>query len=204
MYAFFGLAGIVVAIIYLVLGIVAKAKKNPKAKRNFVISLIAFIVFIGALSADSSDDKTKEASGTVSPSHSASTPSPTAVDKSKTDEDKAAAEAKKKAEAEAKEKEEEAKKKAQEQAKKPKLEVLEDSTESDGYNSYIVGVVQNNTDKDYSYVQVEINLYDKDGVQVGSTLDNTNNLEGGGKWKFKAIILDDDVASYKIKGVTGF
>ncbi|CAM3877297.1 hypothetical protein COLU111180_12045 [Cohnella lubricantis] len=56
----------------------------------------------------------------------------------------------------------------------------------------------------HDFPNSQINLYDKDGVQIGSTFANANNLEGGGKWKFEAIVLEEDVASYKIKDVTGF
>jgi len=68
----------------------------------------------------------------------------------------------------------------------------------------VVGTVKNNTDKEYSYVQVEINLYDDSGAQVGSTLDNTNNLEPGGTWKFKAVIMEDNATKYRIKDISGF
>lgn len=88
--------------------------------------------------------------------------------------------------------------------KKPDLELIDHETTSDGSFSYIVGTVKNNTKKTYSYVQVEINLYDESGAQIGSTFDNVNNLEPDGTWKFKAIVMEDDVASYKIKDITGY
>ena len=88
--------------------------------------------------------------------------------------------------------------------KKSALEVLEHSVKNDAYTRYIVGTVKNNSSREYSYVQVEINLYDDEGNQVGSTMDNTNNLEPGGTWKFKAIVLEDSATEYKIKDVSGF
>jgi cytoskeletal protein RodZ len=90
------------------------------------------------------------------------------------------------------------------EAKKPDLELLDHKSTSDQFSSYIEGTIKNNTKKEYGYVQVEINLYDKDGAQVGSTFANTTNLEPGGTWKFKAIVLEENVASYKIKDITGF
>ena len=81
--------------------------------------------------------------------------------------------------------------------------IIEHSTSNDGYWTYIVGTIKNNTNKDYSYVQVEINLYDAEGNLVNSTLDNINNLEANGTWKFKAITTDD-FSTYKIKDVTGW
>lgn len=89
-------------------------------------------------------------------------------------------------------------------ASKPDLELVESHPVSEGLYGSIGGTVKNNTDHQYSYVQVEINLYDAEGAQVGSTLANANNLEAGGTWKFKAVILNEGVKTYKIKEVTGF
>lgn len=69
---------------------------------------------------------------------------------------------------------------------------------------YVVGKVKNNSDKQYTYVQVEINLYDSNDNQIGSTLANVNNLEPGGTWKFEAPIFEEKAIKYKIKGITGF
>ena len=52
--------------------------------------------------------------------------------------------------------------------------------------------------------EVEINLYDKEGVQIGSTLANANHLEPNGKWRFKAVVLEGSAATAKLKGVTAF
>ena len=72
-------------------------------------------------------------------------------------------------------------------------------------NVYIVGTVKNNSNKQYSLVQVQFNLYDANGNQVGSTMDNVNNLEPHGTWRYKALVLDDKrVRKARLKGVTGF
>ena len=86
---------------------------------------------------------------------------------------------------------------------KEKFTVVEHKTEKDDYWTYITGTVKNNTDKEYSYVQVEVNLYDASGNLINSTLDNINNLEANGTWKFKALATDE-FATYKIKEVTGW
>jgi hypothetical protein len=67
-----------------------------------------------------------------------------------------------------------------------------------------VGTVKNNSPKTYSYAQVEFNLYDNSGAQVGSTSANVNNLEPNRKWKFKAIIYVDNASSAELKGVSGW
>ena len=68
---------------------------------------------------------------------------------------------------------------------------------------YVTGQVKNNTDKNYSYVQIEIKMY-KDDTVLGSTLDNMNNLGPGETWQFKALITDNECNKYTIVGVTGF
>jgi len=71
-------------------------------------------------------------------------------------------------------------------------------------NKILAGVLSNKADKNYSYVQIEFNLYDADGAQVGSTLANINNLEPFGTWKFEAGILEDGVTMFKVKDITAF
>ncbi|MBQ7525332.1 MAG: SHOCT domain-containing protein [Abditibacteriota bacterium] len=87
-----------------------------------------------------------------------------------------------------------------EKQKKPDLELNDYKAHIDevGY-VYIEGSVTNNTNEDYSFVEIEFNLYDDDNAQVGTALDNTTNLEAGGTWKFKAISLceGDNVSTYK-------
>lgn len=78
--------------------------------------------------------------------------------------------------------------------------------ETDAFAMYITGVVRNNSGKDCSYAQITYNLYDKDGNQVGTAMDNINNLEKDGTWKFKALAFAEngDIASYKLAEITGW
>lgn len=85
------------------------------------------------------------------------------------------------------------------------LEVTESHSCSIEYGGRaICGTVKNNSKHNLGYVQVEINLYDKAGNLVSSTLDNVNNLEANSIWKFKAPIIEDNVSTYKIKNVVGY
>lgn len=79
------------------------------------------------------------------------------------------------------------------------------TTRSDGYgfSSYISGVIKNNTDKKYSYVQITFALFDKDGNKVGTALANVNSLDAGETWKFEAIALKD-FSTYKLDEITGW
>lgn len=66
------------------------------------------------------------------------------------------------------------------------------------------GMLTNNTDSQFSYVQIELNVYDSDGAQLGSDLVNVNNLEPHAKWKFDTPILQSNVADIKIKNISAF
>ena len=85
------------------------------------------------------------------------------------------------------------------------LTVTESHSCNLGYGARaICGTVKNNSNHNAGYVQVEINLYDKKGNLIDSTLDNVNNLEPYATWKFQAPIINDNVATYKIKNVVGY
>ena len=91
--------------------------------------------------------------------------------------------------------------------KKEKFEIVGDITnESDMFAVYLSGVIKNNSGKDCTYVQVTFNLYDKDGNQIGTALDNINNLEKDGTWKFKAMGMGEsgEVDSYKLAEIVGY
>ena len=70
----------------------------------------------------------------------------------------------------------------------------------------ITGTLVNNTDEDKSYLQIEYNLYDADGAQIGTALANINNLKAGGTWKFEATSMEkpEDVADWERVDVSGF
>lgn len=90
-----------------------------------------------------------------------------------------------------------------ETVKKNKLEVLNSDIKTGKYGERnVIGTIKNNTDKQYGYVEVEINLYDNSGSQVGGTFANTQNLEPNGIWTFKAPIIYEDARSYKIKKIS--
>lgn len=70
-----------------------------------------------------------------------------------------------------------------------------------GYSVNIKGVLKNTTGKEFSYVSVTFAIYDKDGNQIGTALDNMNYLQPGSTWSFDAIMLgwtEDQPESYKL------
>ena len=100
--------------------------------------------------------------------------------------------------------------KRQQEEENEKFTLTEDHGYADDYGIayYIEGKVKNNTSSDYTYVQVQFNVYDENGSIVGSCLDNINNLEGYGTWKIKAICTDAGdakaIKSYKLTGFTSW
>ena len=67
---------------------------------------------------------------------------------------------------------------------------------SDGFATYITGTLV--ADRDYTYVQILIPCYDADGNKLGDAIANVNNLNKGESWKFEAMSIDTDVASFDI------
>ncbi len=68
----------------------------------------------------------------------------------------------------------------------------------------ITGVIINKRPSTLKYAQVQFTLLDKSGAQVGTALANINNLESGGRWKFKAISFERNFDTYKIAELSGF
>ncbi|CDE72559.1 uncharacterized protein BN810_00195 [Acidaminococcus sp. CAG:917] len=58
-----------------------------------------------------------------------------------------------------------------------------------GYTATVSGCLKNNTSKEYTYACVTFGLFDENGVQIGTALDNINYLQPNGRWSFEAISL---------------
>ncbi|MBQ2864485.1 MAG: hypothetical protein IJE91_03360 [Clostridia bacterium] len=74
-----------------------------------------------------------------------------------------------------------------------------------GFEADITGSVQNNTNSDYSYVQIEFSVYDENERNLGTITDNMNNLAAGETWSFKATSLgwyDYKPVSFKLVEIT--
>ncbi|GGL55209.1 FxLYD domain-containing protein [Halocalculus aciditolerans] len=77
----------------------------------------------------------------------------------------------------------------------------------DEYQIGAQGIVENISDRDYEYVQVLINFYDKEQIKIGDGLDNTSGLEANSKWRFKAGYLGSDTGTveyFKVNELTGY
>lgn len=83
------------------------------------------------------------------------------------------------------------------------------ATETDpaaGQTSYglqcINGTIKNTSGKQLSYVAVTFALYDQDGNQIGTAIDNINDLTADSTWKYTATPLTtDQFASFELTSV---
>lgn len=76
-------------------------------------------------------------------------------------------------------------------------------TEDDFFKSrYIVGAIQNTSDTTFTSASVEFILYDSSGNQIDTTRDVIHNFVSGNTWRFKAIILSDNVSSFEFLHAT--
>ncbi len=90
------------------------------------------------------------------------------------------------------------------ETEKINLEMLDCKWTNKEYNSFITGRVQNKSEKTVRYAQISFNLFDDSGAQVGTAMANINNLAPSGIWKFEAIVMNDNVAKYKLAELNGF
>ena len=72
------------------------------------------------------------------------------------------------------------------------------------FSNYIVGIVKNNTNKDYDYLQISFTLYDEQGNVIDTAFTNANNIKAGGTWKFEAMFFEENVASWELDEITGW
>lgn len=69
------------------------------------------------------------------------------------------------------------------------LNISEFVIQEDGHGSNeLVGVVANNSERLYHYVEVQFNAYDNEGYQVDSVVASVNNLEPRGRWRFQTPV----------------
>lgn len=70
--------------------------------------------------------------------------------------------------------------------------------------AYITGEIVNTTLKTFSYVQIICTLFDSQGRQIGSAMDNVNNLGDGQTWSFSALVMEDNAKTYRCSEPTGW
>lgn len=72
------------------------------------------------------------------------------------------------------------------------------------FSNNIIGVVQNNSGKDYDYLQITFTIYDAQGNVIDSAFANVNNVKAGGTWRFEAMFFEEEAASWELDEITGW
>ncbi|MFT4415593.1 FxLYD domain-containing protein [Fredinandcohnia humi] len=93
---------------------------------------------------------------------------------------------------------------AQEAETEYSLVISELETTHDDYYEYIVGTIKNNSDQEYSSIYVDIQLFDKDGNVIDSTIDSLERFKPGQTWAFKTEYYNKNAVEFKISGITVF
>ena len=87
----------------------------------------------------------------------------------------------------------------------PELVLLHSGVSHGGAGGRTIdGVVRNDAQTTYHYVQIEFDLYDKAGHGVGSTLAKTSDLGPGQTWNFRAPVLKKQAYRYRMDDLTGY
>ena len=72
------------------------------------------------------------------------------------------------------------------------------------FSNNIIGVIQNNSGKDYDYLQITFTIYDAQGNVIDSAFANVNNVKAGGTWRFEAMFFEEEAASWELDEITGW
>lgn len=69
---------------------------------------------------------------------------------------------------------------------------------------YISGRARNPLSMSYLHIQVEFDLFDADGNQIGTASDEASHVGSHESWDFEAKVTDPRAVSFKLKGFTGY
>jgi len=78
---------------------------------------------------------------------------------------------------------------------------------SNQFAIFVTGYVRNNSAEPINnYVQITFDVLDSSGANAGTCLANTNTIDAGGRWKFKALCDGEpkEVGKIRFKEITGF
>ena len=81
-----------------------------------------------------------------------------------------------------------------------KVELYVDYESYLGYTANVKGKLKNTSGKEFLYISVTFAIYDKDGNQIETAIDNMNYLQSGSTWSFDAQMFTwTDVEPYSCK-----
>lgn len=84
------------------------------------------------------------------------------------------------------------------------LEISELETTNDEYYEYITGTIKNNSEREFSSIYVDIQMFDEDGNLIDSTIDSMEKFKPGQTWSFKTEYYNKYAVDFKISGITVF
>lgn len=85
------------------------------------------------------------------------------------------------------------------------LEVVKASMRVNEYGvPHIVGKARNNSDYSYYMAQIDFDLYNSQGVKVGSTFAVTTDWDPGEVWEFDAQVPVEGVTKFKVVSIHGY
>ena len=69
---------------------------------------------------------------------------------------------------------------------------------------YISGTIRNKSTKKLGYISVTFAVYDSSGNNLDSAETFFSDLGPRETWRYEALILDNDAASFKLTAIEGF
>lgn len=84
---------------------------------------------------------------------------------------------------------------------KSKFEILNQRFVKEKIRSSIIGILKNNTSEKLSYIEIKYNTFDDNGNQVGSPMDNIENLDSEETWKFDVATTSENVSRFALQEI---
>lgn len=73
------------------------------------------------------------------------------------------------------------------------------------FSTTVTGDAMNESNQDYSYVQLQFGLYDASDAKIGDALANTSGLDAGQTWRFEAMGMEtSNVDSFSLESVDAY
>lgn len=82
-----------------------------------------------------------------------------------------------------------------------KFKILNQNLIKQEIKTSINGLLKNNTSKKLSFVEIKYNVYDAEGNQIGSSMDNIENLSSGKTWSFNVILNNGKVSKFDLQEI---
>lgn len=67
---------------------------------------------------------------------------------------------------------------------------------------YVTYTLVNDTKDSFDYVQLNADVFDKNGVKLGNDMGNITNVKAGQTFQLKIQFIEQDAVSYKITGIS--